>query len=125
MINTIHRMKHRRDDGGINGFTMIEILIVIVVLGILSAVVIFALGGITGKTAQASCAADGSTVSTAMADFKTQNVNIAVSMTGLINGTVANGNSRIFSRGRITRLTTLSSFRRQPVRRRMQLRLIS
>jgi len=26
-------MKHRRDDGGINGFTMIEILIVIVVLG--------------------------------------------------------------------------------------------
>jgi len=93
MINTIHRMKHRRDDGGINGFTMIEILIVIVVLGILSAVVIFALGGITGKTAQASCAADGSTVSTAMADFKTQNVNIAVSMTGLINGTVANGNS--------------------------------
>jgi len=93
MINTIHRMKHRRDDGGINGFTMIEILIVIVVLGILSAVVISALGGITGKTAQASCAADGSTVSTAMADFKTQNVNIAVSMTGLINGTVANGNS--------------------------------
>jgi prepilin-type N-terminal cleavage/methylation domain-containing protein len=93
LINTSHRLKRQRDAGEINGFTLIEILIVIVVLGILAAVVIFALGGITGKTAQASCAADGSTVATAMADFTTQNGNTAVSMAGLMNGTVANGNS--------------------------------
>lgn len=56
-----------------DGFTLIELLIVIVVLGILAAVVIFALGGITGKTAVASCQADGATVATAIAAFKTEN----------------------------------------------------
>jgi general secretion pathway protein G len=93
MTNTLHRLKHRRDNGEINGFTLIEILVVIVVLGILAAVVIFALGDITGKTAQASCAADGSTVSAAVALFKTQNPTAAVTTAGLINGTTLNGNS--------------------------------
>jgi Tfp pilus assembly protein PilE len=72
---------------------MIELLVVIVVLGILAAVVIFALGGIVTKTAQASCAADGATVTTAMNDFNNQNAGTAVSITGLLNGTIANGNS--------------------------------
>lgn len=71
---------------------MIEILIVIVVLGILAAVVIFALGGITGKTAVAACEADGATVATAIAEFNAQNAGIAVTTAGLLNGTVANGN---------------------------------
>jgi prepilin-type N-terminal cleavage/methylation domain-containing protein len=77
MISTYQRLKRRRDAGEIDGFTLIELLIVIVVLGILAAVVIFALGGITGKSALASCEADGATVSTALAAFNAQNPSFA------------------------------------------------
>jgi general secretion pathway protein G len=73
-----------------DGFTMIEILIVIVVLGILAAVVIFAVGGITGKTAVASCQADGSTIETAMAAFENQNPEVTIT-TSNITGTALGG----------------------------------
>ena len=73
MVSTYQRLKRRRDVGEIDGFTLIELLIVIVVLGILAAVVIFALGGITGKSQLAACQADGATLATAVAAFHAQN----------------------------------------------------
>jgi prepilin-type N-terminal cleavage/methylation domain-containing protein len=66
---TIRREKAAgtRDD---SGFTLIELLIVIVVMGILAAVVIFALGGVSAKTQVAACNTDAKSVVTAVTAFE-------------------------------------------------------
>jgi len=50
---------------GEGGFTLIELLIVIVILGIIAAVVVFSVGGVTDTGAVAACKTDTATVSTA------------------------------------------------------------
>jgi general secretion pathway protein G len=72
-----------------SGFTLIEILIVIVVLGILAAVVIFALAGIGSKTAVAACQADGATVASAISVFNNENPSTTVTIGGLTSGSAA------------------------------------
>jgi general secretion pathway protein G len=56
-------MEKRRS--GESGFTLVELLVVIVILGILAAIVVFAVGGITDKGTTASCKADQSSLETA------------------------------------------------------------
>ena len=59
--------RERRDGEG--GFTLIELLIVIVILGVLAAVVVFAVGGITDKGKASACKSDLKTVETAQETY--------------------------------------------------------
>lgn len=43
---------------GSGGFTLVELLVVIVILGVLAAVVVFAVGGVKDRGAQSACKAD-------------------------------------------------------------------
>ena len=54
------------------GFTLIELLIVIVVLGILAAIVIFSLTGVSGQSQVAACNTDAKSVQTAVAAYDAQ-----------------------------------------------------
>jgi len=75
MSETYRRLKSKRSaqEGGESGFTLIELLIVIVVLGILAAIVVFALSGVTNQSAQAACQSDAKTIGIAVSALNAQN----------------------------------------------------
>ena len=72
MFERYREMQERRKAGGSSesGFTLIELLIVIVVLGILAAIVIFSLTGVTGQSQVAACNTDAKSVETAVAAYE-------------------------------------------------------
>ena len=51
------------------GFTLVELLVVIVILGVLAGIVVFAVGGINDKGTDSACQADKSSIETAQEAF--------------------------------------------------------
>lgn len=68
MLERIRKMREQE------GFTLIELLIVIVILGILAAIVVFAVNGITNRGQAAACQTDEKTIRAAQeANFAKNN----------------------------------------------------
>jgi prepilin-type N-terminal cleavage/methylation domain-containing protein len=70
----------RRDS---EGFTLVEILVVIVILGVLASVAVFAVGGIADNSKKSACKADVTTVQTASDAYYAQNSAYAASIAAL------------------------------------------
>jgi len=62
-------IKRAREEGG---FTLIELMIVIVILGILAGIVVFAVGNLTSSAQSNSCSQEKSTIITADEAYKAQ-----------------------------------------------------
>ena len=73
MIKSIQKQRRAASEGGDTGFTLIDLLIVIVVLGILAAIVVFALSGVTGQSSAAACQSDAKTVGIGVAALQAEN----------------------------------------------------
>ena len=56
-----------------SGFTLVELLIVIVILGVLSGIVVFSVGGITDRGEKSACEATVKTVQVAAEVYRAQN----------------------------------------------------
>ena len=66
-------MENKQD----KGFTLVELLIVIVILGILATVTVFAVRGITDQGQTSACNADQKTLQTAVEAYYAQEGNVA------------------------------------------------
>ena len=71
-----------------NGFTLTELLIVIVILGVLAGIVVFAVAGITDRGTTAACQADVRTVQTAVEAYHAENGEYPATITALTNADV-------------------------------------
>jgi len=69
---------------GEEGFTLVELLVVIVILGILAAVAVFAVGGVTDKGKQSACKADVNAVQTASEAYYAKNGAYAADIAALV-----------------------------------------
>jgi prepilin-type N-terminal cleavage/methylation domain-containing protein len=76
--------KHREGEAG---FTLVELLVVIVILGVLAGIVVFAVGGVNQKSKAAACNSDVATVQAAEEAYAAQHANAYTDIPGLVTAT--------------------------------------
>ena len=71
-IRVLNKTRSTEDDKNLlqQGFTLVELLIVIVILGILAGIVVFAVGNLTSSAKTNVCVTEKSTISTALEAYK-------------------------------------------------------
>lgn len=69
------------------GFTLIEALVVVVILGLLAAVIVFAVGGSRDKAQTAACDTERTAVQTAVEAYRASNGDYPDEMSDLTKGT--------------------------------------
>lgn len=96
----------RRRQNNEEGFTLVELLIVIIILGILAAVVVFSVAGVTKTGKKAACRANVSTLASASEAYRAENGSYAATILliqtgGFLNnlGGVLSGNSIAYGTG--------------------------
>jgi general secretion pathway protein G len=67
-----------------DGFTLTELLIVIIILGVLAGIVVFAVNGITDRGEKSACKADVKTVQVASEAYYANNTGWAADMDALV-----------------------------------------
>jgi prepilin-type N-terminal cleavage/methylation domain-containing protein len=82
-VTGVLRESIRKRHDGEGGFTLVELLVVIVVLGVLSAIVVFSVAGVNNKSKSAACNSDVKSVETAEEAYYAQN-NAYATVGGLV-----------------------------------------
>lgn len=84
MINRWQETYSLRRREGEKGFTLIELLIVIIILGVLAAIVVFAVTGITSNGTKEACTSTVKTINTAAESYYAQN-NVGAADLGVLH----------------------------------------
>jgi len=79
MRNTIQRLRERED-----GFTLVELIVVIAILGVLAGIAVFTLSGSTDKARDAACKTNARTVESAAAAYHADNGSWPANMAALV-----------------------------------------
>ena len=87
----IQRLQARRNE---EGFTLVELLVVIVILGVLASIVVFAVGGITNNSSKSAACTDKASVSAAEEAYYAQNTHYT-DMNGLTGANLLHANSSL------------------------------